>query len=237
MCGDCCIRKLNQIQRVAPQCNRCRNDALIVGRSQAQLIGRWGQFGGHVSFYLTASGGGAVMAGGAPQASQVCRRSTGPFSEQALNSLWLQDLPPRADSIAGSLLVGHLSPCLHLGCKPCAFDYIQSAVYMHRNQVSTAPGCLRKHLQVMHALKQGVDGTWVFEEASFNPSTFGLQSVLPASQGSGEAAPTAGFTGAGATAFPAESAGKQLPGEHLSDFQNTVRGAITVCPEGSAAVF
>lgn len=76
-------------------------------------MGRWGQFGGHVSFYLTASGGGEVTAGGAPQASQVCRRGTGPSADQAC-SLWLQNLPSRADPIAASSFVGHISPCLHL---------------------------------------------------------------------------------------------------------------------------
>ncbi len=35
--------------------------------------------------------------------------------------------------------------------------------------------------------------------------------------------PTAGFAGGGATAFPAQAAGKDLRGEHLSDFENKVR--------------
>lgn len=35
--------------------------------------------------------------------------------------------------------------------------------------------------------------------------------------------PTAGFSGGGATAFPAQAAGKDLRGEHLSDFENKVR--------------
>ncbi len=35
-------------------------------------------------------------------------------------------------------------------------------------------------------------------------------------------APTAGFSGGGATAFPAEAAGQRLRGEHLSDFDGKV---------------
>lgn len=50
----------------------------------------------------------------------------------------------------------------------------------------------------------------------------GLHTQGQAGGKEGALPPTAGFSGGGATAFPAETAGKTLPGEHLSDFTKKV---------------
>lgn len=54
-------------------------------------------------------------------------------------------------------------------------------------------------------------------------------SVQPSgSEPSGKEAATAGFAGAGATALPAEWAGQDLHGEHLSNFDGTVMVTLRV---------
>lgn len=54
-------------------------------------------------------------------------------------------------------------------------------------------------------------------------------SVQPSgSEASGKVATTAGFVGAGATAFPVERAGQDLHGEHLSDFDGKVKVTLLV---------
>ena len=60
------------------------------------------------------------------------------------------------------------------------------------------------------------------EESGPSEVVAAVQGRGASSGGDGTSPPTAGFSGGGATAFPAQAAGSDLHGEHLSDFDGKV---------------